>query len=140
MEDLSFLMKLSMNMRCSLECGEPLRTFLYRFLSQEHSLSAIKFKQWFLHYERTHINQSKLFKSNIYHIFLDLLEQGLAGVGILERFKVFEEELIEVCKEQLQKKLDRLPYEMMLPILLFMFPGYLLLILGPLVVHLLESM
>lgn len=138
MENLGFLLKLTINMRCSIECGESVRTFLYRYLSEETDTETRKLKIWLTYFERTKENKN-VFKNNTYRILCELIVQGLEGYAILERLKSFEEELIEVCKEDLQKRLDQLPYEMMLPLLLFMFPGYLLLILGPIIVHLMSS-
>lgn len=133
MEDLSFLLKLCLRVRVSIEGGEALRVSLLRFAETENSLSYIKLKQWLAYFDQTGgKNCAESFFTNHHtQIFLDIIGEGLIGHSIYDRIRAMEEELIEVCKEEFQKELDKLPYILMIPLLLFMFPAYLLLLLGP---------
>jgi hypothetical protein len=133
MEDLSFLLKLCLHVRVSIEGGEALRVSLLRFSDLEGSLLHLKLKQWLAHVDQSGgENCSEIFFSNHHiQVFLEILSQGLSGHAIYDRIKTVEEELIEICKDEFQKELDKLPYVLMVPLLLFMFPAYLLLLLGP---------
>ncbi len=133
MEDLSFLLKLCLHVRVSIEGGEALRVSILRFGDLEDSIHHLKLKQWLTHFDQSDgENQAEsFFADHQTQIFLEILSQGLAGHSIYERIKAVEEEFIEVCKDEFQRELDKLPYVLMIPLLLFMFPAYLLLLLGP---------
>lgn len=133
MEDLSFLLKLCLHVRVSIEGGEALRVSLLRFSDLEDSLLYLKLRQWLAHLDQSGGENcaESFFKNHHMHVFLEILFQGLSGHAIYDRIKAVEEELIEVCKDEFQKELDKLPYVLMVPLLLFMFPAYLLLLLGP---------
>lgn len=133
MEDLRFLLKLCLHVRVSMEGGESLRASIDRFSNFEHSKNHFKLKEWLSHHEQSdgECRADQLFANNHIQIFLGIMADGLMGHSIFERLKSLEEELIEVCKDAFQRELDRLPYILMVPLLLFMFPAYLLLLLGP---------
>lgn len=133
MENLSFLLKLCLHVRVSIEGGEALRISLMRFSSLEVSALHLRLGQWLQHFDQSGgENCAESFFSNHYIlVFLEVLSQGLAGHSIYDRIKAVEEEIIEVCKDEFQRELDKLPYVLMVPLLLFMFPAYLLLLLGP---------
>lgn len=133
MENLSFLLKLCLHVRASMEGGESLRVSLMRFCDKRTSLAQIRLSEWLNHFDHTAgEDRSEFYFSHTQtQMFLEILSQGLRGHAIYERVCSFEEELIELCKEEFQKELDRLPYILMVPLLLFMFPAYLILLLGP---------
>lgn len=133
MEDLSFLLKLCLHVRVSIEGGEALRVSLLRFSEIEHTLRHLKLKEWLAYFDQTGGESCAeiFFKNHLIRSFLEILEQGLSGHAIYERIGVLEEEFIETCEEEFQKELDKLPYILMIPLLLFMFPAYLLLLMGP---------
>lgn len=133
MEDLSFLLKLCLHVRVSIEGGEALRVSILRFSDLEDSIHYLKLKQWLTHFDQSdgECDAESFFSNHHTQIFLEILSQGLSGHSIYDRIKAVEEEFIEVCKDEFQKELDKLPYVLMVPLLLFMFPAYLLLLLGP---------
>ena len=69
---------------------------------------------------------------------IEILERGLQGDPILDRLKEFEKETLEISKEELDKHLEKLPFICMIPLMLFQFPAFLLLLLGPVVLQLLD--
>jgi len=133
MEDLSFLLKLCLHVRVSIEGGEALRVSILKFSDLDDSILYLKLKQWLIHFDQAGGENSaeSFFTSHHIQVFLEILTQGLVGHAIYERVKTIEEEIIEVCKDEFQRELDKLPYVLMVPLLLFMFPAYLLLLLGP---------
>lgn len=142
MEDLSFLLKLCLQMRVSIEGGEALRIALIKFSDQKSSFLHLKLKQWLNHFDSTGGENcaETLFSNHHIQIFLEIVSQGLMGHSIYERVKSMEEEIIETCKEEFQRELDKLPYVLMIPLLIFMFPAYLLLLLGPILNLFLKSL
>ena len=69
---------------------------------------------------------------------LEILDRGLKGDPIMEYLKDLEKEILEVCKEEMEKHLEKLPYICLIPLMLFQFPAFLLLLIGPLVLNLLN--
>ena len=69
-------------------------------------------------------------------ILIEILSRGLRGDPIMEYLRDFEKEIIEICKEDLERHLERLPYICLVPLMLFQFPALLILLIGPLVLNL----
>ncbi len=133
MENLSFLLQLCLHIRASLEGGEALRISLSRFAEKKTSLLHFKALRWLEHFDQTEGEccADKIFDSQQMVIFFHLIGEGLRGHSIYERIKSFEEDIVESCHDELQRHLDKLPYLLMIPLLLLLFPAYMLLLLGP---------
>src|SRR5690606_35014836 len=110
-----------------------LRISLTRFGQKKDDLSHFKVLRWLEHFDQTEGEccAKALFDSSQAHIFFYLVGEGLKGHSIYDRIKSFEEDIVDLCQEELQKDLDKLPYVLMVPLLLFLFPAYVLLLLGP---------
>lgn len=65
-------------------------------------------------------------------VLLQLLERGLRGESIYGPLCLLEEELVEACHEEIAQKVAKLPFYLMIPLLLFQFPAFLILLFGPL--------
>jgi hypothetical protein len=64
-----------------------------------------------------------------------LLEKGLLGEPILQNLTTFAEEVQEQSFAEIELFLAQLPFRMLLPLLFFLFPAFLLLLLGPLLLR-----
>ena len=62
----------------------------------------------------------------------EILELGLKGQSILETLKVYEKELIQSCEDEIQSHIARLPLILMIPLMGFIFPALMILLIGPL--------
>lgn len=60
-----------------------------------------------------------------------LLSLALDGVPIQEPLKELEKHMIEICKEDVQDHIEKLPVKMIVPMVLCFYPAFLCLILGP---------
>ncbi len=69
-----------------------------------------------------------------------ILEKGLRGHPIHAVLTQFEEELKNSYESAILEKINRLPFEMLVPLLVFMLPAYLLLLVGPLIEDLLSTL
>lgn len=63
---------------------------------------------------------------------LEIMEMGLKGESILTNLKTLETELIISCESEIERHIALLPIKMMLPLLGFMFPSMMLLLVFPL--------
>lgn len=79
-------------------------------------------------------------KSAPQRALFSLLERGLAGQPILEALTALESEIQRSALLELDLHLARLPFLSMIPLFLFQFPAFLLLLLGPLLTSLIEQM
>ena len=71
---------------------------------------------------------------------MDILKRGLKGEPILEILEEYEKDLVEICKEDLEKHLQKLPFISLVPLLLFEFPALLIILIGPLFLNLLSAL
>lgn len=71
---------------------------------------------------------------------MDILKRGLKGEPILKILEEYERDLIEICKEDLEKHLQKLPFISLIPLLLFEFPALLIILIGPLLLNLLSAL
>jgi hypothetical protein len=64
--------------------------------------------------------------------FWELIERGARGEPCLEALNTLEREVEKAAQAELDEHLAALPFKVLMPLLLFQFPAYLLLLLGPL--------
>lgn len=64
-------------------------------------------------------------------ILLGLLERGLRGEAISSALKDFESEVVQACRSDMDRHLALLPFKMMIPLMLLIFPSLMLLLFGP---------
>jgi len=141
MEGLSPCLNLLLRCRRGIERGRPLTTTIKNFIQQEDGEFPKQVLQWFFLFEqgkecRTILQQVK---SPYRRQLLEVLERGLKREPIGHILILLENEIQEACEDEIQKKLTHLPYQVMIPLLLFQFPAFLLLLVGPFLAQLLES-
>lgn len=70
---------------------------------------------------------------------LTLLLKSFQGFPIYQSLCELETEIVVACDDEIQHKIAKLPFLTMIPLLLFMFPSFLLLLFGPLLNNLFHS-
>lgn len=134
MEDLAPPLQLVLTVKSVIENGESVRIGIRKFISQSDSDWARFLARWLLMVEsqqRTDKLASE--QSSPYRrALLQILEKGLRGETIHPILCEFEKELIDVSKLEIEKHISMLPLKMLVPLLLFQFPAYLILIFGAL--------
>jgi len=73
-------------------------------------------------------------------MLVEVLAQGLEGEQILKSLEILEAEMIEASHRDMDNQLQKLPFILMVPLLLLQLPAFLLLIFGPLLSKLLEGL
>lgn len=133
MEGLNPALKLCMELRRSIECGESLRLGLRKFASEDQEFGKIC-RQWLERRDRggDHMQLLSEIKSAHRRALLILLERGLLGEPVQAALASLEGELERACLEEIDRHLALLPFRLMIPLLLFMFPAMMILILSPL--------
>ncbi|MFN7728853.1 MAG: hypothetical protein ACK5P7_06830 [Bdellovibrio sp.] len=137
MENVTPTMRLLQSVRYSMEGGESVRQGLVAYLQLSPDALSPLVRQWLHLFERgasTHAFLGEIQSPVRRHLLL-LLEKGLLGEPILQSLTSFAEEVQEQSIAEIELFLAQLPFRMLLPLLFFLFPAFLLLLLGPLLLR-----
>lgn len=80
------------------------------------------------------------FKTYSQRLFIELVERGCSGQPTLEALRGLEDEVEKAAQAELDAHLASLPFKVLIPLLIFQFPAYLVLLLGPVLRDLAEQM
>ncbi len=132
MENISPTLNLILEVKSSLEAGLSVRSGVLKFLNSPQTSFHIDVTQWFHQIEHQQNNNNLLNKLPLYRrTLLIVLEKGLRGIPILHTLDQLEKEVILACETEMEDYVKSLPLKMMIPLLLFLFPAYLILLFGP---------
>lgn len=125
-----------------LESGEAIRPSLAAFASSHQSELGLQVATWISLLERGLQTSSYLaqIKSPVRRQMFFVFERGLRGESILGSLVQMESELLDHCYEQIEKHMVILPLKMLLPLMGFIFPAFLIIVLGPLIQELVRAM
>lgn len=122
-------------MRAALQNGESIRVGLSRFTQNSHSDFARSVRQFSFDWDHGfdwRVNATKI-KSPYRISLLELAAASLSGQSIQSQLEELRVELELACTAEIKTRVDMLPLQMLFPLLLLLFPSYLLLLFGPLV-------
>ncbi|OQW51866.1 MAG: hypothetical protein A4S09_09360 [Proteobacteria bacterium SG_bin7] len=142
MAHMNPLLKSIIELRHRLEAGESLRSSFPNCLCTDDTQWNSLLKRWFMALEHG-TPTDKIVKgvnSPYRRIFLELLSAGFSGAPIYQNLLEIEIEVISACEIELEQKLRKLPFHSMLPVLFLMFPAFLIILLGPVLIHLLKEL
>lgn len=142
MENIAPPLKLILFIQRQMDRGQSLRGGILQYLKANEDEFAIEVQNWLQKIEQDSSTDEilSLIQSLYRRELLRLLERGLKGASIHGALKQLEEEIVLACEDEIQNKMVDLPYRTMIPLLLFQFPAFLLLLLGPLMMQLLSSL
>lgn len=141
MEGLAPPLQCLLDLRCGLDQGHSVRQSLINHIQLRKTPFAKKCSSWLMALEHDQPTSTLLKEESIYRrTLLEIIETGLKGHPIYQRLNELEIELIQACEDELQKHIDLLPFQILIPLLLFQFPAFLLLILGPLMTSLVQEL
>ena len=111
-----------------------MRESLRVYLEHEATPFAQLLREWWTlrNQGRPTIEIERRFTTHLQKAFLHLVERGLQGQPTLEHLHTLEKEIEMAAQLELEMHLTTLPFKVLLPLLLFQFPAYLILLLGPL--------
>lgn len=133
MDGLNPCLVLIGDVRRALESGESVRSALRLHGSSGGELAG-SCSRWLLLREKggdTALVLKELRSSQRRALFR-LLERGLRGEPIAGPLKDLEREVLEACRADMERHLALLPFKLMFPLLLLIFPALLILLFGPL--------
>lgn len=122
-------------MRSALQNGEPVRSGMKRFVQNSQSDFVPVVRQFLFDYDHGidwRINLAKI-KSPYRRSLLELAAAAFSGQSIQSPLEELRVELELACNAEIKTRIDMLPLQMLFPLLLLLFPSYLILLFGPLV-------
>ena len=143
MEDLAPPLELVLAVKSSIEKGKSIQDGIKRYLAchGRQDFGRVVFR-WFVLIDRqmpTHELVSTI-RSIYRRQLLQMLEKGIKKEPIYNQILILEHEIYQACEREIQEKLIKLPYLVMIPVLFFQFPALLTIIFGPLVQNFIESL
>ena len=126
----------------SIEKGQPAKNGILNYLKKEEGEFPQLVSKWLAHLQQGQVTHELLRAEKSIHrrVLLQLLERALRGESIYTPLSQLEDEIIEACNHELAQKLARLPFLLLIPLLLFQFPAFLLLLFGPLIQNFFHSL
>ncbi len=158
MEGLAPPLEALICLRYEIEKGNSVKSALKNYLATKsfvRAQSRFRLLHWRAKEPSLHIKLSQLLRAyeagENFPIFavekkphrmalMNVLSRGLKGEPIHTYLLQLEEELREACEEDLETHIATLPVKMLFPLLLLQFPAFLLLLLGPLMMQILNSL
>lgn len=134
MEGLAPPLELLMSVKRAIEKGLSVKVGIVDYLKRSNGEFAVVVTRWFGLLQQGQDPQAcrQVLSSIHRRTLLLVLERGLRGEPIYSMLLQLEEEMIEACHEEITNKIAKLPFLLLIPLLLFQFPAFLLLLFGPL--------
>jgi hypothetical protein len=128
-------------LRWRISTGLSMREALRLHLESSSTTLAHDLREWWaLKVHERNPPPPPTFSTPLRRAVLDVIERGLAGQPSLEHLQALEEEVERAAQNELDAHISSLPFKVLLPLLLFQFPAFLILLLGPLLRELNEKM
>lgn len=116
----------------SISAGKSMKESMQNYLERHQDPLAEQLRPlWILRQKGGRADPTTL-NTHFQRAFWDLVERGCEGQPTLEALIALESEVDAAAALELEEHLATLPFKVLLPLLLFQFPAYLILLLGPL--------
>jgi len=141
MVDLAPPLKAVLGIRLSIENGYSVSQSI-KLYSEAHQedLFAKELGFWLYAQSAGRNYSHKIFDTFYRKRLLEILNSGLKGEPVLKALTFLEEDLVFISQEFLEQHIQKLPLMALLPLMLFQFPSYFLLLIGPLLLNLLSTL
>ncbi|MGZ3722539.1 MAG: hypothetical protein ACXVA9_06395 [Bdellovibrionales bacterium] len=117
--------------RWRISSGKSMKESLVLYLEGATSPFAQQVREWWALKNQGRAPTDSPFTSHFQKAFVNLIERGCAGQPTLEHLNALESEIDSAAQAELELFVATLPFKVLLPMLMFQFPAYLLLLLGP---------
>ncbi|MBC6415004.1 MAG: hypothetical protein GDA46_01235 [Bdellovibrionales bacterium] len=132
-------LKAVLEIRLLIESGNSVSQSIQMY-SQSKDLFAKEIGVWLFSKSTGREYQNKIFNTFYRKKLLEILTYGLKGEPILSALSDLEKDLVFMCHENLEQHIQKLPFICLIPLLLFQFPAFFMLLVGPLLLNLLNSL
>jgi hypothetical protein len=142
MENMNPALALLLTVKRHLERGQSTKVGIMEYLQSENDAFRAEVANWFNLWKQGLSTESVVkAQLSIYRsVLLQTLERGLQGEPIYNYLQELETEIIKACEHSLSQSLGRLPFILLVPLLLFQLPAFMLLLFGPILGQFLEAL
>lgn len=128
------VLSLARELLWKISSGQSMREAMRTQMIEDSSPFAMHMREWWMRQlqspEKTNLHDH--FK-NPYHMALaEIIVRGSAGQPILEILHALTCEIERIAEDSLEIHIQTLPFKQLIPLLIFQFPAFLLLLVGPL--------
>ena len=142
MEYLAPPLNALLHVQLKIKCGSSVKSALQSYIKNYPTCPFAKQINLWLFYMETGqtVPQDWMKKHKYRKNLLDIFSRGIAGEPILKFLKDFQEELSMICHHELEQHIQKLPFITLIPLFLLEVPAVFLLLLGPLILELQNSL
>jgi len=142
MEYIAPQLQCIMDLQAQMKAGDSVKLSLHRYIDRHEGPFSEGLKLWLLKNGSFKDGLENPFsKSGFYtKSLIGLISKGLEGEPILKNLNELEQELRQACKGQVDQYMERLSLLSLVPLLVFQFPAFMLLLFGPVFKDLMEKL
>jgi hypothetical protein len=133
MEGLAPPLKFVLDLERALECGTSVRLASYEWVQKEHGEFAGDLRQLLVQFD----SGGRLFLLETLSIerrtVFELIWRGLSGEPMLAPLRSLRDEIELAATLEIDDFMAQLPLRALIPLLLVIFPGFMILLFGPLI-------
>lgn len=126
--------------RWAMQTGKAIKEAVQMYLSGAQNDLAAQLREFWVRKWQSGAREPFTFANHYRQAFWDLIERGCAGQPVMEGLTALESEVERAAQAEVDAHLAALPFKVLFPLLLFQFPAYLILLLGPLLRELSRQM
>jgi hypothetical protein len=134
MEGLAPPLKFVLELERALECGISVRMAAYRWVQNSHGEFARELRELLVCYDAGQTapspRQDQSFERRAVY---EVLWRGLSGEPVLIPLRALREEIELASELELDEFMAKLPLRALIPLLFLIFPGFMILLFGPLI-------
>ncbi len=125
--------------RSALEGGVSVASALDEAIGAEKTSFSVQVYLWYCDFQKQGLSGAELFHTHYQKSFMDIVANGLSGAPVYEHLKLLEVAMEAEFERQWKAYLSTLPSKLSIPLLLFFFPAYVILLFGPLITQFLNE-
>ncbi len=128
------LLRALRELRWTMSAGKSMNEAFQLYLERTQDDLASRLRQlWILKNQSGNISYTpERLPTYFQRAFWQLVERGCRGEPAMDALNALESEVQAAAQAELDDHIATLPFKVLIPLLLFQFPAYLLLLLGPL--------
>lgn len=129
-------------LRWRVASGISMKEAVRLYLTHATTPFAQKVREWWALkiQDRPTNERERSFSTHYQRALLDLIARGVSGQPTLEHLQELEDEIEKAAHAELEMHLATLSFKVLIPLLVFQFPAYLILLVGPLLRDLSQQM
>ena len=142
MEGLSPLLGSILEVEYALKSGRSVRVGIESYVGSTKNDWSTFLKAWLPQFERGEEICEIEGRLNSSHrrVFLSLVKAGLRGQSVAKELSELKSEALASTEREIEHFIRTLPFKLLVPLLFFMFPAFMMLLMGPILENLMESM